>query len=519
MSVRKAAALAIAQLGVAAFFVSGVTRSALGESAGWFVLAATMLAAFVRAIDIESWALLIPGGFASRVRAAFGPRAVGFAAAAALVERLLLGALACVVLGHYVAGVAVTAIAGWRWTGYVRTEDLATVVAAGAIGLLWIRARIGRDIGRDPMTRGVWIGIAILMLTMLWGVVTVVRSSTALTSLASPPPPLTITGWSLIDPALVYIVGFALTLTVVGGGEALARAAHEFPPPRLHALRRTGLLTLFFALCVTTVGTFLVVLLVPASEQGLWVNAPLAALAQHLAGPAWVRDVAALALAGAAVCLLLPAAHAALGDAEHMIHRLSADGTLPRGLASLHPRFGTPARAVDVTVAAMILAILASGGQVMWLARAYALAIAVMLVLTIAALVRLRRTRRGAMPFRTPVNLRLGGRELPLGLLGPGLIVAVSALAMIVIGDVASIAAGALITAVALWFTVVRRHVDPAGISTDEDTFDLLLAAELSLDQIEARPGNVLVPVRNPHLLAHVVGSACRRQAIGTSWS
>ena len=97
MSVRKAAALAIAQLGVAAFFISGVTRTALGESAAWFVLAATVLAAFVRAIDIESWALLIPGGFVSRVTNAFGPRAAGVARAAALVERVLLGALACVV--------------------------------------------------------------------------------------------------------------------------------------------------------------------------------------------------------------------------------------------------------------------------------------------------------------------------------------------------------------------------------------------------------------------------------------
>ncbi len=117
MSVRKAAALAIAQLGVAAFFVAGVTRSAVGDSAVWFVLAATVLAAFVRAIDIESWALLIPGGFVGRVTSAFGPRAAGFARAAALVERVLLGALACVVVGHYLAGVSAIAIAGWRFTG------------------------------------------------------------------------------------------------------------------------------------------------------------------------------------------------------------------------------------------------------------------------------------------------------------------------------------------------------------------------------------------------------------------
>jgi hypothetical protein len=76
----------------------------------------------VRAIDIESWALLIPGGLVSRVTNAFGPRAAGCAKAAAFVERVLLGAVVCVVVGHYLASVSATAIAGWRLTGYVRSE-------------------------------------------------------------------------------------------------------------------------------------------------------------------------------------------------------------------------------------------------------------------------------------------------------------------------------------------------------------------------------------------------------------
>ena len=122
---------------------------------------------------------------------------------------------------------------------------------------------------------------------------------------------------------LACVLGFALTLPVVGGGEALARAAHELPPPRVQALRRTGLLTV--CLCASwqqRLAPFSSSSLVPASEQALWVNAPLAGLAQHLAGPASLRDLMAVALAGAAVLMLVPAAHAALGDAEQMLHRL-----------------------------------------------------------------------------------------------------------------------------------------------------------------------------------------------------
>src|SRR6476619_5444027 len=86
VSVWKAGALAMVQLGVGAVFVAGLARSALGPSAVWFVLFATVLAVLVRAADVESWALLIPGGTLGRLEQAFGPRARRIGAAAVLLE-------------------------------------------------------------------------------------------------------------------------------------------------------------------------------------------------------------------------------------------------------------------------------------------------------------------------------------------------------------------------------------------------------------------------------------------------
>src|SRR5262245_53463478 len=84
VSVWKAQALAIAQLGVAAFFVAGVTRPTLGSAAIWWVLAAAGASVFVRAVDIESWGLLIPGGTPGRLQRAFGSRVSLVGAAATL---------------------------------------------------------------------------------------------------------------------------------------------------------------------------------------------------------------------------------------------------------------------------------------------------------------------------------------------------------------------------------------------------------------------------------------------------
>src|SRR5262249_22905394 len=142
-----------------------------------------------------------------------------------------------------------------------------------------------------------------------------------------------------------------------------------------------------------------------------------------------------------------------------------------------------------------------------WLARAWAMAIALMLVLMIAALVRLRRRRREARPFRVPFNVSIAGREFELGLIGPGVVVAISALVMILLGDLASIASIATIALIALWRTAIKRQAPADESPPEADAFDLLLAADLSLDQVAVRPGNVLVPVRNPHALSHVMAA------------
>ena len=507
VSGRNAAAVALSQLGIAVFFVSGTVPAALGSAAVWCVLAAALLSALVRAVDIESWALFIPGGFLARLQQAFGPRVVRVGAAAALVERLFLAALAAVLVGHYTAGLAVTAIAGWRLTGHVRAEDLATFVAVVLIGALWIRARTGLDTGVGAMARGVWIGAGVLTVTTLWGLLSLVRSIVPASSLLSQPPSVVGAGLPAVDIGLTWLFGVALALPVLGGGEALTYAAHELPRPRVRALRRTAAVTLAFTFCVTVVSTFLFVLLIPVAERTLWTSAPFTGLVQHLAAPSWLRDVIALGLAAASVLMLAPAAPAALGHAEQLRQRLSLAGTLPRPLGTLHARFGTPAQASDVATAAVVLVILAGSGQVTWLARGYAIAVAVTVVLKVGMLVRLRRRRAGTVPFTVPLNIRVAGRELALGLFAPGVICTASVLVMLATGDGPSIATTALLGTLFLLFTLLGRDSDSTTVAENQETFDVLPAADLSLGHVEIRPGNVLVPVRNPHSLVHVAAA------------
>lgn len=504
LSVYKAASLAVAQLGVPAFFIGGVLTSFLGASAAWFVMAAAVFATFVRSIELESWALLLPGGLVQRVKAAFGPRASRVAAAATLSERLLFAAIALIVIGHYLAAAIGPALAGWRFTGFVKAEDLATLLAVVAAGFLWLRVRVGRDFDRQAMSRGVWIGVATLLTLVIWALVTIVRDG-GVPIVDLPTAERSFTGSAPIDLVLTAIIGFALAIPAIGGGEALARAAHELPPPRVQALQRTAWLTVLFAVAVTGAGAILAAMLLPAAELKFWADAPLAGLAQHIAAPQWMRTLLLLAVSASAVLLCLPAANAAISDAERLLHRASVQGLVPRELAELHTRFGTPTRAIDLATILTVGVVIISSGRITWLSRTYAMTLAVFFVLTIAALIALRR-QRAATPaaFTVSGNVHVGARVIPFGLVAAGLVFILAATAMILTADGPSFAGVLMVGGVVLWFTIAGNRHEPELDDEHDDTFDLLASTDVTLRDVEARPGNVLVPVRNPHALGHV---------------
>ena len=135
------------------------------------------------------------------------------------------------------------------------------------------------------------------------------------------------------------------------------------------------------------------------------------------------------------------------------------------------------------------------------------MAIVVTLALKIAALVRLRTLRPGPRAFKVPLTLTVGARNIPVGLSGPRpACLSRARWRWSLAGDVPSLTTLAILGSCALLFIGMAVAVGRHG-PRSATPFDFLPAAELSLGHIDARPGNVLVPVRNPHLLAHVAGA------------
>jgi magnesium transporter len=497
VSTWKAGTLAIAQLGIAAFFLAGVLAPTFG-GAPWIALAVALLTALVRAVDIESWALLIPGGVVGRVQHAFGGRTTSAAMVAVLLERLLLAALGALVVGHYVAGVVVPLTSRVRYLAGM--SDLATLAAAVLVGAVWLRARTGHDPLGSKAGRRMWTGLSLLTLLVVWAMFSL-RSGAIQRDVYVMPAAPGWTPWSHVNTALFALLALGYAIPAIGGGDALSRAAHDFAPPRLRALRRIGLAATLFAFLVILGGTVLFALLVPQAEWSRWAELPLIGLAEHVRGPWWIRLVLGMAMATAAFLLLSPTVAVALADAETALQRLSTHTARFKGLAHLHHRFGTPARTIDVTVIATIAAMLAAGGRAVTLAHAYALAVAVLLALKALTLIRLRRTIPQT-PYRMSFNIRFGKSELPLGLLFVLVVVSLTSAVMLAAGDPPAIAYVTVFVVLTLGYGSARQIEQERP-----EEVEPLPPVEMSTAGVTPRPGCVLVPVRNPHALDHVAAA------------
>jgi len=480
MSVSKATALVLSELGVAIFFVVGSARALSGESAPWFVLGACLLGFFVRSIDIESWAFFIPGGLIGRTERVYGARAGSIATAVMLTERLLLLVLACVLCVQYVVSFGISWISQWSLTARLSVQELVTVGSVLMIGILWTRIRLGLPFPSATMVKGIWGGVVVLIALAVVGTISVLRHGMPILAPTLTPS----TEQTLVQQIMHWLIAAAMVLPVLGGGGSLGRSAREFAPPRLNAVRRTAFLVAMFVLILAVSTSFLFVAAVPKEQAAVWSAIPLSALAQFLPVPAWMTGLLTVLVFFAAMAMLVSAANAAFEDTEQLLRRLSAETIFSESAASVG----------GVAAAAAGLIAFVSGAQVSWLGRAYGIAIAVALLLRIAVNFRLRKVHREPQPFRMPA--------FASGLVA--VIVGLSFLGMLWRRDVPSIASLGLIGGLGITFAVRRKSAGTPA-SVEDSAFDLSKSGDLSLGHIEARPGNIIVTVRHPHSLGHLV--------------
>jgi hypothetical protein len=205
--------------------------------------------------------------------------------------------------------------------------------------------------------------------------------------------------------------------------------------------------------------------------------------------------------------ILSGAVSTAIIGSNGVLNRVAEDGILPEWFRQPHRKFGTTHRLINLVVLLQIVTIVLSRGEVYLLGEAYAFGVVFSFAIKAASVLVLRFKLPHPREYKVPLNFRVKGVEIPVGLALIALFLFALAVANLVTKKVATISGLAFTLTFFTTFILSERYNSRRGRSRERapDNFLLDANSEFSAETVNVRPGNMLVAVRNPHLLDHVV--------------
>jgi amino acid transporter len=517
----RAAAIVLSDLASSAFYAGGIAETAIGKSAPWFILSIMLFSYAVRAIYIESCSMFVRGGVYKVVHEAMGGTLAKLSVSALMFDYILTGPISAVSAGLYLAGLINETEDHFHITGGRVSPPLFAAGFAVLVTLyFWRKNIIGIRESSENALRIMQITTVMVVILIAWCLIT-----TIIKGFQPVPWPTRgnlnfgsdALGWlkGTAAPQITFIailIGLGHSLLAMSGEESLAQVNREIEAPKLKNLERAGFVIFLYSLLFTSLVSFFAVMLIPDAERAKYLGNLIGGLSMFLAGPYGVRLLFHGFVVLVGTLILAGAVNTAIIGSNGVLNRVAEDGVLPNLFRSPHPRFGTTNRIINLIVGLQLLTILISRGDVKILGEAYAFGVVWSFAMKALAVIVLRFKQPEARAWKVPLNLRIGAIEWPIGL--ALITLALFALATInVITKKAATISGMAFTVV--FFTVFelserynRQHRRPAGAETER--FRLKQSEEVSIEAVQARPGNVLVPVRNPYQLAHLEKTLAR---------
>lgn len=489
-------ATAYSTVGSSIYFALGVVAAyALGLTPLVF-LVATLLFVLTTLTYFEGMTLHPErGGSAVMARYAFNEFLSFVAGWAILLDFLILIAISTLSIGHYLTA----------FSSHLGDQGIDLVIAA----LVLFGVARYNYLGLAPRGRRsaalAVIDLALVLLIVVLGLATNFHPGAITNSVHVGSVPK----WSDL------LFGMTVAVIAYTGIEAAANLAPEVRVKR-PALRKTvgaGAL----AVSVVFVGMSVVALMALPVKPGIdvvggqasgsgtelggrYVESPVLGVVQALTS-GFAGQLLQYAVGLVAVLVLSQAANAGMVGIARTTYTLATHRQIPRGVARLHPRYGTP------WIVLVIFTLLAFGllipGDIELLAGmfAYGALIAFALAhLSICALRFKEPDRR--RPFKVPFNVRVRGRELPLpAVLGACLSIA-GWIGTVIYHDEARLL-GTIWMAVGIGIYVVYRSRE--GLSL---TRRVEVPAERLTREPEVTYGNILVPVFGEELDDDIMSTA-----------
>ena len=163
--------------------------------------------------------------------------------------------------------------------------------------------------------------------------------------------------------------------------------------------------------------SFLAVLLIPDEVRMKdYADNLIGGLAMHVIGPPLARLLLNAFVVVVGFLILAGAVNTAIIGSNGVLNRVAEDGVLPDWFLKPHRRYGTTYRMLYLIIGLQLIMIVASRGDMYVLGEAYAFGVVWSFVFKALAMVVLRFKDRSPREFKVPLNIRIRGVEMPIGL-------------------------------------------------------------------------------------------------------
>ncbi len=527
----RAAAVVLNDLGSSAFYAGGIAEQAIGKSAPWFILSVMLFSFAVRAVYVESCSMFTRGGVYRVVKEALGGTFAKFSVSALMFDYILTGPISGVSAGQYIAGLInglfnSASIHGWiprAMHGAVShvfplNENHAAAVFAVLVTLYyWWQNIMGIEESSDKALRVMKITTVMVVILFAWAALTLVKVGIHL-----PPWPRP-SNFHFSDEALGFLKGtnFARTLGMFGiliafghsvlamsGEESLAQVNRELASPKLKNLKRAAVIIAIYSTVFTGLSSLLAVMLIPdAVRVPVYKDNLIAGLAMYMSGPLMLRLIFRVFVVVVGFLILSGAINTSIIGANGVLNRVSEDGVLTDWFRRPHRKYGTSYRLVNMIVGLQLLTIIASRGDVYALGEAYAFGVIWSFTFNSVAMLLLRFKYHGERGWKVPPNFHIGKTEIPVGLFSVFLVLLATAVTNLFTKSVATKAGIVFSLAFFAVFTLserVNKRKFAHAEAQMKEHFHLVQQETIGHEEVQVRPGNVLVTVRDYNTLGHL---------------
>ncbi len=510
----RAASIVLADLASSSFYAGGIAEQAVGKAAPWFVLGVMLFSFAVRSIYLESCSMFVRGGVYVVVRDSMGPFMARISVSALVFDYILTGPISSVTAGQYLGRLVNEVSELLHQSLHINPNYFAAFFGVAVTIYYWWYNTKGIHETSIRALRVLQVMTVMVVVMLLWCPLTLLLRGGAALPLAPAPGNLHFgkealgwlegTFWPEI-PWVAVMIAFGHSFLAMSGFETLAQVYREIAYPKLKNLKITANIVCTYAVISTGLMTMFAGMIIPDEARPHYVDNLLGGLAMHLAGPPFLRLMFHVFVVIVGGLILSGAVNTAIIGANGVLNRVAEDGVLLDWFRKPHRRFGTTHRIINLITLLQLVTIIASRGDVYLLGEAYAFGVVWSFALKGLGVTALRFQRHD-QEYKTPLNLRLGRIELPVGLILTTATLFLVAVANLFTKRIATIYGVAFTVMLFALFTVserinARRHrQEKKGL----EHFNLELQPQADSGAVQARPGCILVSVRDYTRMRHL---------------